>query len=146
MFRAEVKRLQMPAPAEIPQMQVVAVFALHQQVEVGAALDHVRRAPFAGDRDVVAEMPPEIVAEELGTAVDLPAAEHVKAFMVEQETSAGSATLGVAERAHVDGIGSAVNRMWPAVSRARRDLLRFDHLDQLRTARIGLGIDDVQAR
>src|ERR1700722_7984779 len=125
----------MPPPPKIPQMQVMAVLPLHQQVEVGPVLDHVGCTPFAGDRDVVAEMPPEIVAEELRPAIDLPAAEHVEAFMVEQEDSTRSAAVGIAERTHVDGIGPAMNRVGSAIARARRDLVRFDDLHQLWGAR-----------
>src|SRR5277367_5982959 len=103
MFNAEIERLQMAAAAEVPQVELMAVFAAGQQVEVRPVLDHVGRAPFAGDGDVVAEMPPEIVTKELGAAIDLPAAEHVEAFVIEQEDAAGSVALRIAERADVDG-------------------------------------------
>ena len=36
--------------------------------------------------------------------------------------------------------------MRPAVSRARRDLLRLDRLDQLRLRRVGLGVENVNSR
>ena len=55
---------------------------------LSAVLDHVGRAPFAGDRDVLAEVPPEVVSEILRAAIDLPPAEHVEALVIEQEDSA----------------------------------------------------------
>src|SRR5450755_2730702 len=101
----------------------MTVFAADQQVQIGAGFDHIWRAPFAGYRDVVAEMPPEIITEILRTAIDFPAAENVEALVIEQEDSAWTAAIGSAECAHVDRVGAAMNRMWPAISRTRRDFL-----------------------
>ena len=74
-------------------MQLMAVLAAGQQVEVRPLLDHIGGAPFAGDRDVVAQMPPEVVTEKLRPAIDFPAAEHLKALVIEQKDSAGSVAL-----------------------------------------------------
>ena len=136
----------MAALAQVPQMQRVTVLAAEQQIGLHSIFDHFRRAPFAGDRNVVAEMPPEVVGQVLRSAVDLPAAEHVDALMVEQKESAGTVAVGSTQRAHIDRVGAAMNRMRPAVTGARGEFFGFDRLDDLRVARIGFRINHVDAR
>ena len=81
-----------------------------------AVLERVGRAPLAGDHGVVAEVPPEVVGQLLRPAVDLPAAEHVEALVVDQEDAARRLALGVAERADVDALGPAMDGVRPAVA------------------------------
>src|ERR1700719_943392 len=113
----------MAAVAQIPDMNRVSVLVGEQQIGVYAVFDHIRRAPFAGDRDVVAEMPPKIVREILRPAIDFPSPEHVEALVIEQEYSAGTVASGCSESAHVDCVGSTMDRMRAAVAGARRDFL-----------------------
>src|SRR5579862_5999386 len=91
-------------------------------------------------------MPPEIVGELLWAAIDLPAPEHVEAFVVEQEDSARPVALGIAQRADVNCIGSAMNRMRAAIAGFGCDLLGLYRAHDTRAAAVRLGIDDVDAR
>ena len=95
-----------------------AVFAAQQHLRHEAVLDHVGRAPFAGDHGVVAEVPPEVVGELLRPTVDLPAAEHVEALVIDQENAARRLALGVAERLDIDPLGTAMHGVRPAVAGA----------------------------
>src|SRR5215471_11712565 len=127
-FGAEIKRLKVAALAQIPNMEHMTVFAAEQQVRLHSMLNHVRRTPFAGDRDVVAEVPPEIVSEILRAAVHFPSAKHVKTFMIEQEQPSRTFPLGRSQGTDVDGIGSAMYRMRTAVAGACGEFFRFDYL------------------
>src|SRR5216683_603004 len=98
----------MPPIAQVPDMNCVPVFACEQQLRYHPVFDHVRRAPFAGDCDVVAKMPPEIIRELLRPAIDFPSAEHLEALVIEQEYSAGSVALGRPQCADVNRIRPAM--------------------------------------
>src|SRR6266446_1841364 len=111
----------MPPVAQVPDMNRVTVFVREQQLGDHAVFDHVRRSPFAGHRDVVAEMPPEIIRELLRPAIDFPSPEHLEALVIEQEYAARSVALGRAECADVDRIRTAMDCVRTAVSGARRD-------------------------
>ena len=54
--------------------------------------------------------------------------------------------LGVTERVDIDPVRSAMRGVQPGVSRLFGNFLRLDHPDDLRFARIGLGVDDMQPR
>src|SRR5713101_6831354 len=131
-LRAEIDLLHMAPPAQVPYVEPMAIVTLDQALDAEPVLEHVGCAPFAGDRDVVAEVPPEIVSEELRTAVDLPLTEHVEALMVQQKDPAGTAAVGAAHCAYVDRVGAAMERMRATVAGARRDLLGLNHLDDFR--------------
>src|SRR3546814_9403839 len=75
LLRAEVERLDVTPAAKVPDMKLVPVLAAEKQVRHEAVLDHVRRAPLAGDLGVAAQMPGKVVGQALRPAVDLPAPE-----------------------------------------------------------------------
>src|SRR5690348_11863340 len=106
-------------------------------------LDHLWRSPFTGDRNVIAQVPPKIVREILRTTIKFPAAEHIETFMIKQEQSARAFTFRVAQCTDVNGVGPAMDRMRTAVSSARRQLFGFDYFNDLRTAWLRLGINDM---
>ena len=91
-------------------------------------------------------MPPEIVGEPLRSAVDLPAAEHVEGLGVHQEHAARRVALRVAERRDVDAVGPAMDGVRPAIAGRLDHLFRLDHPHDRRVLRVGLGVDDVDAR
>ena len=91
-------------------------------------------------------MPPEIVGEFLRAAIQLPLPEDIEALVIHHENSAGTVAVRSSQRAHQDSVGTAMNRVRGCVSRARGQRLRLNHLHDLRVARIGLGIDDMDAR
>src|ERR1700686_3598103 len=113
----------MAPPAQVPHVEPMAIVTFDQALDAEPVLEHVGRAPLAGDRDVVADVPPEIVSEELRTPVDLPLAEYVEVLMVQQEDSAGTTAVRAAHCAHVDRVGAAMERMRAALARALCDLL-----------------------
>src|SRR6516165_5229488 len=85
MLGAEVEFLEMAALAQIPHVQAMAIIAFDQALKAQPVLEHLGRAPFGCYRDIVAEMPPEVIAEILWAAVDLPLAKHIEVLVVEQE-------------------------------------------------------------
>src|SRR5260370_21384749 len=125
MLLAHFGRLLVAPAAQVPDVEPMAVLAGDDLVDAEPVLEHVGRAPLAGDRDVVAEVPPEVVGEKLRAAVDLPLAEYVEAIVVKQKNSAWAAACARAHRAHVDGVGASMRRTRPAVARAPRQFLRL---------------------
>ena len=111
LFGAEIEFLQMPAFLEIPDVEFVAVLSAQEQFGHESVLDHIRRAPFAGDLGVVAKMPGEVIRKFLRPSIDLPAAKHGEVVVVEHEKAAGALSVGLAESAHVDSVGRAVQRV-----------------------------------
>ena len=109
-------------------------------------LHHVGRAPFAGDESVESQVPPEIISEFLRATIQLPLPEDIEALVIHHENSAGTVAVRSSQRAHKDSVGTAMNRVRGCVSRACGQRLRLNHLHDLRVARIGLGIDDMDAR
>src|SRR5436190_921418 len=79
MLLAQVERLDVLATAEVPHMQLMAVAACQQNLRVQAVLDHVGRAPLAGDHGVAAQVPPEVVGQLLWPAILLPRALDLEA-------------------------------------------------------------------
>jgi hypothetical protein len=142
---AEVDLLNMLAFGEIPEVQATAIFAAEQNLGHQPVLERVRRAPLTGHHGIEAEMPPGIVAELLRPTIDLPASERLEAFLVHHEDAAGRLAILVAERGDVDAAGSAMDGVRSRVAGLFRDLLGLDHLHDSGRARIGLGVQDVDA-
>lgn len=117
-FLAQVNALRVPPPAQIPEVEPVAVLPLEQQVTPDTVLHHPWCAPLAGDHGVVPQVPPEVVVQVLVAPVDLPAAEHMEAVVVEDEDAAGPVAVGRAQRADVDAVRTAVYRVAPGVASA----------------------------
>ena len=144
---AEVDLLQVRALLEVPDVELVAVLVAEQQLADEAVLDHVRRAPLAGDDRVVVEVPPEVVGELLRAAVVLPGALDREVVVVEQEDAAGAVAVGVAERARRRSrrgrSGSCAGACSRSCARSRR---RSMTLASLGCARVVLDVDDVDAR
>src|SRR5215210_3738088 len=124
----------------------MAVFARHESLGVEAAFDHIGRSPLAGDHGVVAEVPPEVVGQVLRSPVDLPGSQGVEALVVHDEDAPRAAAIGSAQRTHVEALRTAVDGVGTAVARAVVQLLWLYHLDDARPSRVGLGVDDVDAR
>jgi hypothetical protein len=91
-------------------------------------------------------VPPEVVGEALGPTVLLPSSLDLEGVVVEHEDAAGLIAVGVAERADVDAIGTAMDGVRAAVPGFLREFVGFDGLDQLRLPRVGLGVDDLDPR
>src|SRR5207248_4733745 len=106
----------MPALAQVPDVERVAVLAPDEKLGIEAVLDHVGSAPLARDHGVVAKVPGEVVGELLRAAIDLPPSQHLEAVVIEDDDSAGPVAVLCAKRADVDPVRGAVDRVEPAVS------------------------------
>ena len=84
---------------EIPDMQAMPVLAAQQQLRIQTVLHQVRCAPFAGDSDVVTQVPCEVVAEVLRTAIDLPSARRLEIVVIQGKDSARTVAAGRAKGA-----------------------------------------------
>src|SRR3984893_15338292 len=145
-FVTDVDGLLMLASVQVPEVQLTTVLCAQKNFGNESVFESVRRAPFAGDECIVAEVPPRIIGELLWAAVDLPAPEDVKAFVIHQEDAAGRLAFRVAEGRNINSIRTAIDRVWPRITGLLRDLFRFDHPDDCWSRRVGLGIEDVNAR
>src|SRR5262249_18000775 len=134
------------AAAQVPGMQPVAVFAAEQQFRHQTVLEHVRRAPFAGDLYVVGEMPGEVVGEKLRTTIDLPPPQHIVTVVIERKYAPRAVPIGGSETVHIKALGAAVHGMETRIARAPEHFLRLDDLDDLRMTGIWLDVKDVDTR
>ena len=145
LFCTQVQALKMAPLAEIPYMQAVTVLAAEQQFRIHAVLHHVRCSPLARDGNVMSQVPGEIVAKVLGTAIDLPSTERLEVVVIQGEDSAGTIAARRTESAEIDAVGPAVNRVRAAVTGPLRDVLRLNHFHNLGLLRILLGVDHMDA-
>ena len=88
-LRAELDGLEVPPPAQVPDVQRVAVLAAQEQLGVHAVLHHVRRAPLAADHHVLTQVPGEVVGQVLRPALTLPAPADLERLVIQREQSPG---------------------------------------------------------
>src|ERR1700751_5352998 len=124
-------------------MKRMSILAGHQQVRLYSMLDHIRRTPLTGHRDVVAKMPPEVIGQVLRAALDFPSSQHLETLMIKQKQAAWAFTLRRTQGADVNGIRAAMKRMRPAIAGTRSKFFRLDYFDDPGTPWIRFGIDDV---
>ena len=144
MLGAQVDLLAVGAAAHIPEMQDVAVFLGDDVLQAGAVLKHFGGAPFAGDHGVNADVPPEIVGQFLGAAVQFPGADGFKGVVVQQHNAAGPVALGGAQGTDIDGVRPAVDGMGAGVAGALH-LFGLNGFDDAGPRGVGLGVQDVDA-
>jgi hypothetical protein len=65
----------------------VTVAAFQQNLRVHSFLHHAGRSPFAADHAVECQMSPEIVRQELRTAIQLPFPQDIKTIVIHDENS-----------------------------------------------------------
>jgi hypothetical protein len=149
MIGAEVNGLHVPAFAQVPEMQPVSIFVRQQVSGHNAVLELGRQAPFARNHVVARQVPPEVVLLVLQTAVQFVTADHLERFAVHDE-DAGRAVCAVGssapKRRNIDACRAAMDGVRPRIAGLGEDFLRLDDLVNLRLGRIGLGVDDVDAR
>ncbi len=147
MLVAEIDPLDELALGEAPEVEVVAEALAEQVLGVQPVLDHRRRRPLRGHRDVLVQVPPDVVGEVLIAAVALPGAGDLEGVVVDQRHPAGPvAVAGGAEVRHEDAAGPAVDGVRARVAGLLGELLGLDRPDDVRLAGIGLGVEDVGAR
>src|SRR5918994_705250 len=106
---AQIQGLKMTPTAQVPDMKLMTIAALQEYLGVEPALDHVWRAPLAGDHGVVAQVPPEVVGEVLRSPIDFPAPQGIKAFVIHHEDTARAISIGGTKRAHINSLRAAVD-------------------------------------
>src|SRR5919202_98743 len=136
----------MAPAAQVPDVQLVTIAALQEYLGVEPALDHIRRAPLAGDHGVVAQVPPEVIGEVLRSPLYLPGPQRIEALVIHDEDASRPLPIGGTERAHVDALRPTVDGVGAAVARPLVQLVWLYHLDYARLSRVELGVDDVHAR
>src|SRR5215216_6161489 len=85
MVGAEIDRLDVAPGPEIPKMDPMAILVREQVLWDDTVLELRRQPPLARHHVVARQVPPEIIVQFLGSAVDLPAAEDVKRLAVHDE-------------------------------------------------------------
>src|SRR5207253_1105924 len=85
----------------IPEMDVLAVLAGFNIVELESRLDGIRRSPFAGNHDVVSRLIPKVVVVLHALFGLLPRAHDFK-LVIEQKKTAWSFAFVVAEHGNHD--------------------------------------------
>src|SRR5204863_4854251 len=98
--------------------------------------------PLRRDGDVVVEMPPHVVGEMLLAPVGLPCAGDLEGVMVDERHASGAvAAVGAAQIGHEDAAGSAMHGVRAGVAGLGGEFLGFDRADDLRLARVWLGVE-----
>src|SRR5438552_5218196 len=126
----------MPASTQIPDMHLMSIFAAEEEVRLQSVFDHIRRAPFATQQRVEPQMPPEIVMQKLWAPTHLPLTKDFERLTIEHENTPRAFAIGCSKRANVNAFRPAMNRVRTRIVSARKNLLRFDHLNDLRFSRV----------
>ena len=145
---SEIDRLDVAAGAEVPEVDPMAILVREQILRHDPVLVLRRQPPLARHHVVARQVPPEVIVEVLGSAVDLPAAQDIERLAVHDKDARRpvGAILAAAERADVDAFGAAMDRVRPRVAGLFQDLLGLDDLVNFRLGGIGLRIHDIKAR
>src|SRR5580704_18346705 len=101
----------MPPLQQVPHVQFVTVAAFQQNLRVHSLLHHAGSSPFAGDQGVESQMPPEVIGQELRTAIQLPFPKDIKAIVTYHENSAGTSAISGSQCAGKDSVRTAVDSM-----------------------------------
>ena len=80
------------------------------------------------------------------TAVNFPFAENLKAVRIHYENSAGAFARSGAERAAENSLGTAVDGVRAAVAGAFGENIGLDYFYDFRAARVGFGVNNMDAR
>ena len=143
---AEIERLHMPPFAHIPNVEMVSILTGKQFFRDETVFHHPGRPPLAGDHGVLGDVPPEVIGQRLRGTLFFPRSFDRKGLVVEGKDAAGTVAIGRAERVDIDVIRATVDGVRATVATLFVDLFCFDHLDNARLARVGLGVDDINAR
>src|ERR1700733_5136348 len=146
---AEIDRLHVAPRAQLPEMEMVAVFVREQVFRNDAVLELRRQPPFARHHVVARQVPPEIVMQLLRSAVDLPTAEDLERFAIHDEDARGTVCAifaAATKRADVNPFRPTMNGMRPRVAGLFEDFLRLDDLMDLRLGGMRLCIDYINTR
>src|SRR6476659_8343045 len=109
-------------------MQLVTILAGQQQLRIETVFHHVRRAPFGTNHGVLSQVPPEVICKLLGAAILFPRALQFKGIRIHEKKASRPVSVGRSERASIDAVRAAMNRMRRGVASLPDELLGLDHL------------------
>ncbi len=116
MIRAEIDRLDVAPGPKIPKVNVMPILAREQVLGHDPVFELRRQTPLARYHVIAWQVPPEVIVQGLGSAVDFPAPENIERLAVHDENargSVGAVLAAAAERADVDAFRPAMDRMRP---------------------------------
>ncbi len=144
---AQVDGLHVLARTHVPEVQPVPVFAAEQQLGDDSVLDHRRGRPLRCHQHVVIDVPPDVVRQVLVASVLLELADDVKIRVVEQGHPAGAVlAVGAAQAGDVQVAGAAVHGVRAGVASPLAEFGRPEHLRDLGRRRVGLRVENIDAR
>ena len=148
MVGTEIDGLDIPSRAQIPEVDAMAIFVREQILRHDPVLELRGQSPLARHHVIAWQIPPEVIVQFLRAAIDLPPPKHFERLAVHDEDagrSIGAILATATERADVNALRSAMDRVGPGVAGLPEDFLRLDNLVNRRLGRIRFGIDDVNA-
>ena len=89
------------------------------------------------------EVPPEVIGQALRASVFFPGSLQLKCVGIHEEDAAGAVAAGRAERAAVNSVGPAMNRVWRRVACLLDEFFRLDDLHDLGMIGVRFRIEDV---
>src|SRR5580704_6960457 len=105
MVGTEIDRLNVTPGPEIPEVDPMAILVREKLLRHDPVLELRRQRPLARHHVVTRQVPPEVVVQVLGSAIDLPASQDIERLAVHDEDAwrpVGAALAAAAERAHVN--------------------------------------------
>ena len=146
---AEIDRLNVAARSQVPEVNAVAVLVREQVFGNDAVLELRRKTPLAAHHIISRQVPPKVIVQGLRAAVDLPAAEDFECLAIDDEDARGAIGAvgpGAAERAHINAIRAAVDRVRPGIARLVKHFFGLNDFVDFCFGRMRLRIDDVETR
>ena len=130
-------------------MDPMAILVREQVLRHDPVFELWWQPPFTCHHVVARQVPPEIVVQVLGSAINLPAAKDVKRLAVHNEHARwpiGAILTAAAESADVDAFRTTMNGVGPRVAGLLEHLVGLDDLVDFCRGGIGLRIHDINAR
>src|ERR1700675_1371981 len=116
MVGTEIDRLDISPSTEIPKVDPMAILVREQILRHDPTLKLRWQCPLARHHVIAWQVPPEVIVQCLGTAIDLPAPEDIECLAVHDEDagrSIGAILAAAAESADVNAFRPAVDRVGP---------------------------------
>src|SRR5882762_2368499 len=130
-------------------MDPMTILVREQIFRDDPVLELRRQRPFTCHHVVARQVPPEIIVQVLGSAIDFPAAEYFKRLAVHDEHARwpiGAILAAAAQRADVDTFRTAMDSVGPRVAGLLEYLLGLDDLVDFCLGGIRLRIYDINTR
>src|SRR5262245_37005059 len=109
---AKIEGLDIAPGSKIPEMEPMARLVREQILRDDPVLELRRQPPFTCYHVVARQVPPKIVVQVLGSAINLPAAKYVKRLAVHNEHARwpiGAIFTAATKRADVDAFRTAMD-------------------------------------